>query len=191
MQWKPANMWVDDNEDEDAEKESQMLNYGFLWRDGCFCTEVCLDYIQQSSVFVFTSGLPAAQNCNECRSIVTSKSHEFQYDCSDWGHIAKNQTCIWCRRIYGSGPNWEVNWKDKIPCDLCCSHKKRDLSCIWAKKQIRSVPLLPAVWSKPMFYMRPCFLKWPWCHQRLKGKELHISYFHSQAWPWWSPLLPF
>lgn len=36
-----------------------------------------------------------------------------RYNCSDWGRIAKSQTCFWFTTIYESVTN--QNWKDQIP----------------------------------------------------------------------------
>ncbi len=40
MQWKPAKLWADDNEDE--EKESHILNYGFLWSKAATSLQRCV-----------------------------------------------------------------------------------------------------------------------------------------------------
>lgn len=35
-------------------------------------------------------------------------------------HISRIQICIWSRTTYECGPN--ANWKELVPCGLCCSH---------------------------------------------------------------------
>ncbi len=151
MQRKTTNSWADDNEDE--EKESHILNYGFLWSKAATSLQRCVwmrrrsqewwdrdvngftetDFIQnfrmsRGTFNYICQHLSSRLSLQDAQfrqpvSLLAVCMHvwcEFWYDRSDWGHIAKYQTCIWFRTTYESGPN--LNWKDQIPCDLCCLH---------------------------------------------------------------------
>jgi len=65
---------------------------------------------------------------------VTWNSHEFQFDCSDWGHIEKHLSCLEFRTIYGSGPNFE-NIRFYLVCTGHNLMRNTNPSHIWAKKK--------------------------------------------------------
>lgn len=140
-------------------RRTKFLITAFLWSSGfCFCTAECVEVEAEPGVVgswhARASQRQISPKISGCHGAI------FNYIClhgslmvRHFGRVSnvkvswtpvwlftlrlycKNKTNKKKNQTYESVPN--QNWKDLIPCDLCCSHcyeKKTDLSHISAKR---------------------------------------------------------